>query len=80
MSKYEKLDALILREITIQKNGAPLMTIMQGDVSDEARRIARACNREGYRVLNGRLQALRKGRKIEYDNKAGWKLVSKITI
>ncbi|USE78876.1 hypothetical protein NDR89_19765 [Cupriavidus gilardii] len=67
MSKYAKLDALILNKI----GGHPVpfgMIVVRG-VGLECDRIAREEGRDAYRVLDGRLQALRRAGKIRYVNK-----------
>jgi len=76
MSQYDELDARILAAIELRKN--PLYA---SHVSEEAKRLAQATGREDYRVVDGRLQALRRKGRIEHlsktegHGKAGWQLV-----
>ncbi|KVO11739.1 hypothetical protein [Burkholderia ubonensis] len=76
MSKYEKLDALILAAI----DGTPkkFAAINVGAVRQESERIGREESRPttfgeviGWRIVDRRLQVLRKGGKIKYTSK-GW--------
>lgn len=76
---YETLDKLIIDAIACGKN--PLYA---GTVSAEAERIAEATGRKQFRVIDGRLQALRKSGVIMHQTKSeasggqsGWKIVKK---
>jgi len=62
---YEKLDHLIISIIS-NSQGASLSKVTSGDVYVEAQRIAQATKREEFRVIDGRLQALRKRGLIAY--------------
>lgn len=76
MSQYDKLDSRILDVISLRQ-GSPLYN---RDVNAEAERLAALTGREAFRVIDGRLQALRKAGKIrhltkaESNGSAGWKL------
>ena len=70
---YEKLDGLILERVN--ETGCFFVGVIGGDVRKECERIADLSNRDRYRVLDGRLQALKKAGKIAYTSKAGWALV-----
>lgn len=75
MSQYDELDKRIIE--VIRSRGNPLW---HRRVHDEAGRIARATGREDFRVIDGRLQALRKAGKIRHFTKAekdggGWHLM-----
>ena len=77
MSQYDALDALILA--AIQAKTDPLYS---HPASTEALRLANATGREAFRILDARLQALRKAGKIKHLTKtegkgtAGWVLVA----
>ena len=67
MSKtYETLDAAIIRAIE-SSNGNPTYNRA---VAAEGLRIAESSGRDDMRVIDGRLQALRKAGKIRFLNKA----------
>lgn len=59
MSQYEKLDTLIVDTIAKRKN-----PLYDKNINEEAARLANDSGRETFRVIDGRLQALRKARKI----------------
>lgn len=73
MSQYEKLDSLILE--CVARGGNPLY---QRVIDLEAVRIAEIANRKGFRVIDGRLQALKKSGLIVHrtkslsNGKSGW--------
>lgn len=69
MTTYSTLDAQITQ--AIQAGQHPLYA---RQVCVEARRIAEASGREEMRIIDGRLQALRKAGSIAADRKAeaGW--------
>lgn len=76
---YETLDKLIIDAIACGKN--PLYA---GNVSAEAELIAEATKRKAFRVIDCRLQALRKSGAIMHQTKSessdgwgGWKIVKK---
>ena len=76
MSTYAKLDAEILRAITARRN--PLYS---APCATEAKQIAEATGREEFRVIDGRLQSMRKAGRIRHMTKAesnglgGWHVV-----
>lgn len=77
MSQYKTLDALILK--AIEAGRSPLY---YGPCDTEATRIAEATGRKSFRVLDGRLQALRRAGRVRHTTKAeasnsgGWKVVA----
>jgi len=85
-TKYEKLDALILLKIGDQSN--TFNDLFGGEVMDECSCIAHEENMgrtiytqvDTFRILERRLQALRKAGKIHFlgsGKNAGWALVDK---
>lgn len=71
--QYELIDKQILDVITTL-DGAHLDSIYLL-TRDEANRLARLANRDTLRVLDGRLQSLRKSNKIRFIRGKGWVLV-----
>ena len=69
MSKYDRLDAVIIA--AIREGRRPLYA---RTVSAEASQLAAESGREEFRVIDGRLQALRKAGHIEHDTKHGWRI------
>lgn len=70
MSQYQKLDQRIMEAIRARKNPLYFHT-----VSEEATRLAEATGREDFRIIDGRLQALRKAGKIAHvSQREGWQL------
>ena len=75
MSQYEELDKRIISAINLHRH-----PLYESNVRDEADRIERSTGRESFRVIDGRLQALRKSGKIRHLTKAesngagGWHL------
>lgn len=69
MSQYKILDEAIMKKI----GGHPQMfvEIFVRDVREECHRIADATGCQAYRILDRRLQALRKAGKIRFISK-GW--------
>lgn len=74
MSQYERLDAMILLAIDSARH--PLYF---GPCTAEGMRIAEATGRESFRVIDGRLQALRRAGKIDHlvrvAGRGGWRRV-----
>lgn len=62
---YERLDSLIVSIIKASRE-ANLARISSGDVWVEAKRIAAMTGRDDFRVIDGRLQALKKRGLIIY--------------
>lgn len=63
---YEKLDALLLKEIAALNGPHSL------PVKNEVYRLGKSTRRKQSRILDGRLQALRKAGKIRYANGKWW--------
>lgn len=82
MSQYDELDSRIVAAIARKKN-----PIYDSTVATEAARLAVATGREDYRVVDARLQALRKKGCIQHLTNAqakaldggsgGWRVVPK---
>jgi hypothetical protein len=74
--QYAELDKRILK--VIAERGSPLYN---KHVNEEARRLAAATGRDDFRVIDGRLQALRKAgtirhlTKSESNGQGGWHVV-----
>lgn len=66
---YDKLDALIVEAIKAAGE-ASLTLVSGGAVGAEAARIAAAQKREDFRVIDGRLQALRRRGLIKHSGGA----------
>lgn len=74
MSKYKFVDAVLLREIAACRNA----TYHLVDASNvETREFWTHYQKDGMRVVDRRLQALKKSRKISYDRKTGWVIAQK---
>lgn len=72
MADYTKMDQLIIEKI---KDGANTFSkIDGGSVYDEAKSIAMATGGDSFRVIDRRLQALRKRGVIEYTTKEKWRM------
>ena len=67
---YEKLDALIISAIS--DGGSPLN---DDAVNEEADRIGQVTSRLTFRVIDGRLQYLRKKNRIQWQRINGWSVV-----
>ena len=74
---YDELDNRILDAVKRNKN-----PLYDSDVSREAERISAETGREAFRVTDGRLQALRRKKRIRWPTKTeaaghcgGWRLV-----
>jgi len=72
VKQYDKLDNGII--IAINVGHHPLYSVY---TSMEADRLAQETGREGFRIIDGRLQALRKAGKIKANRqlKWGWEIV-----
>lgn len=66
MSTYQQLDELIVEAIRQRRN--PLYA---SSVCGESCRLAALTGREEFRVIDGRLQALKRAGKIKFARKAG---------
>lgn len=73
MNEYEKLDALILERLN-ETHGMHFVTLQcSKKIDGELTALARDTGRETFRILDARLQALRKGGLIRHpDNRTGW--------
>lgn len=76
MSQYEQLDALILAACG---RISTMPVIHDLDVKREAKRISLLTGREEFRIIDGRLQSLRKAGKITYSSlhhrvNGGWSI------
>lgn len=69
MSKYENLDRMILNKIG--GHPAPFMDIFSRDVFNECEKLSNKTH-EGFRVLDRRLQALKKKGLIRCIRGKGW--------
>ena len=73
---YKELDKRIIKAISERKS-----PLYDKAINEEARRLADATGRDVFRVIDGRLQALRKAGKIRHMTKAesngqgGWHAV-----
>lgn len=70
MSQYEKLDKLIVERL--RQGPMFLHFLCAHEVHVECVRIADATGREAFRIIDARLQALRKAGVIVYSSKTGW--------
>jgi hypothetical protein len=71
MSQFQKLDDLIVARIASKGvHFTPLFS--SKDVSEESHRLGVALDREPFRVVDGRLQALKRKGVISYGTKTGW--------
>ena len=74
MSQYDKLDALIVDSI---KGGCHSFSSMFSGRSlfDEAMRLSNAIGRDTDRIVDGRLQALRRRGVIAHFSGRGWRVM-----
>ncbi len=77
MSQYDEIDSRIFNAIENKKS--PIYSSL---CVEEAKRISKATGRDVFRVIDGRLQAMRKAGKIIHRTKAeangigGWHVVT----
>ena len=76
MSIYKKLDEALIDSIKSGKN--LLHRIQSVAVLREANSLALLQRAEGWRIIDRRLQALRKANKIVYSSKTGWTVVEEV--
>ena len=77
MSIYKKLDAALIDSIKSRNN---LLHRMQSiAVTREAISLAILKGVEGWRIIDRRLQALRKANTIIYNSKTGWTVVGEVS-
>ena len=78
MSQYDEIDLRIFKEI--EQRSSPLYSRF---CCDEANRLSELTGREAFRIIDGRLQVMRKAGKIVHRTKAesnglgGWHIVNK---
>ena len=65
MEQYEELDKRIVEAVAQRKS-----PLYNKSINEEAARIAAATGRDDFRVIEGRLQALRKAGQIRHLTKA----------
>ena len=75
MSQYDRLDELIVERVKAQ-GVVKLIPLSGGDVATEATALAADTGREDFRIIDGRLQALRKRGVLQHDSKRGWMLTN----
>jgi hypothetical protein len=73
MTDYSKMDNLILESIAY--GAKTFSTIDNGDVYREAQRLQDETGGPAFRIIDRRLQALRKKGLIQYTTKEKWSLV-----
>lgn len=82
MSQYDKLDQLIIERLRNSETAATF-TQISTTVNDEAARLERATGSESFRIVDRRLQALRKAGKIRHarasEGGPGWVIVQETT-
>ncbi|MDP8797533.1 hypothetical protein QZQ15_05915 [Serratia marcescens] len=72
MIDYSKLDSMIVEKI---KTGSRTFSqIFGGDVYDEAQRLHEMGGRTAFRIIDDRLQSLRKKGLIQYTTKEKWQV------
>jgi hypothetical protein len=76
VSHSQNLDHLIIKRLKylgdLNYRRVELLFVFAKEVRDECEKLAEATGREAFRVMDGRLQALRKSGKIEYKTGYGW--------
>lgn len=70
---YSTLDKQILDVITTE--GSAHYEKISGAVWNTAKKLCLAAGRPTFRVIDGRLQSMRKSNKIRYDRRNGWSIV-----
>ena len=76
MSQYIEIDRRIIDCI---RSGQGVHPLYSKRVCQEADRLEMLTGREAFRIIDGRLQALRKNGNIRHDGKV-WEVVSKVTL
>ena len=76
MSQYAKLDALIVQAIADGRH-----PLYNGPCRSESERIAASTGRDEFRVIDGRLQILRRRGSLKFEKttingKVGWKVAA----
>ena len=73
---YQKLDAELLKSI---ERGVSSFVLLNADsVGNEAARLSLLMRCERFRLIDRRLQALSKAKKIVFDSETGWSPVSEL--
>ena len=73
---YQKLDTELLKSI---ERGVSSFVLLNADsVGKEAARLSLLMRCESFRLIDRRLQALLKAKKIVFNSKTGWALVSEL--
>lgn len=76
MSIYQKLDELLVERIT--KKGVQFTPLFHSvGVREESARLGTESGREPFRIVDGRLQALKRAGRITYGTKTGWVVTCK---
>jgi hypothetical protein len=79
VSQYAALDEAIITRLSKERDPLKLTQLNTGHVRHEAERLAEATGREAFRVLDGRLQALRQAKRIRFSTfwvgNSGWVIV-----
>ena len=70
--KYARIDSAILARLVL--NCAQFCQLWTADRRIECDRLARETGRDSYRILDARLQALRKQGRIKFLPATGWEL------
>ena len=70
MSQYQKIDELIFKRLS-PVNALDFSSLHCGSRQDECDRLSIATGRESFRVMDARLQALRKRGIIEFVSQPG---------
>jgi len=71
VSQFQRLDDLLVARIA--RKGTQFTPLFSSnDVREESQRLGDALGREPFRVLDGRLQALKRKGMISYGTKTGW--------
>lgn len=73
MTDYSELDRLIIESISNGRN--TFMAIDSREVYTETQRLAAETGRTAFRIIDGRLQALRKKGVIRYTTADKWTVV-----
>lgn len=69
MSSYDHLDELIQQQLSFE-----FAYLFTREIRDECDQLAKMTGRQAFRILAGRLQALKKAGVIEYVRPHGWRL------
>jgi len=67
--RYDHLDGLIQQQLKVE-----FAYLFTREIRDECDQLAKMTGRQAFRILNGRLQALKKAGVIEYVRPHSWRL------